>query len=156
MHFVRASARHSAQPGQRPDEDLDRKPTRLDPPVDEKHPRRGRVGRLDLAAPGLELRSPAPPGRRALLSCVCKSRLLSGVGTSSHGGIRLGSSADNDSSDSQDSCIGIGIAYGSSSDSRCFEGSGYCHYPWAGAPVPPKYKLPGQIWTRDLMYVHMQ
>ncbi len=68
------------------------------------------------------------------------------TGTSTHGGARLGFSADNDSSDSQDSCIGFGLF--AAAGNSISAGAGYFQYPWSPAPSPIKAVLEGQIWVR--------
>ena len=70
------------------------------------------------------------------------------TGTSSHGGTRIGFSADCDSSDSKDSYIGMGNTAGSYGSWE--GGAGYLHFPWSGAPDPRYAGLKGQIWTRNI------
>ncbi len=69
-------------------------------------------------------------------------------GTEGCGGLRLGFSADNDSSDSRDSGIGLGVYKGGcSSDLKT--GSGYWHYPgWNPKPSPLAAGLEGYVWMR--------
>ena len=67
-------------------------------------------------------------------------------GTSSHGGARLGFSADNDASDSIDAALGFGLHAAESPSIAT--GSGYYHYPWNPVPSPPAASLQGQIWVR--------
>jgi hypothetical protein len=69
-------------------------------------------------------------------------------GTGGCGGARLGFSADNDSSDSMDSGIGIGIAANTSCSGNNQWGAGYWQYPWSPAPNPPSAQLQGQVWVR--------
>ncbi|MBM4346128.1 MAG: hypothetical protein FJ100_22370 [Deltaproteobacteria bacterium] len=68
------------------------------------------------------------------------------TGTSSHGGARFGFTADNDSSDSQDSGIGFGLFKNNAPSIDA--GAGYYQYPWTPAPNPPTAILQGQIWGR--------
>ena len=68
-------------------------------------------------------------------------------GSSSHGGARLGFTGDNDSSDSQDSYMGVGTR--GMGQSYGIDGTGYAHYPWPGAPSPATARLAGQVWVRE-------
>lgn len=68
------------------------------------------------------------------------------TGTSSHGGCRLGFTADNDSSDSQDSGIGFGLLLAAGPSINA--GAGYYQYPWNPQPNPPNAILQGQIWGK--------
>lgn len=65
-------------------------------------------------------------------------------------GIRVGFSADNDSSDSRDSAIGMGITpIGGGCGVVLSAGSGYFHYPgWDPKPDPNQAGLRGYIWMR--------
>ncbi len=98
-------------------------------------------------------------GTKNLLTATWKSITAGGVwgaytwhrfgwntGTSSHGGCRLGFTADNDSSDSQDAGLGFGLHQAASPSISA--GAGYYHYPWNPAPNPPTAVLQGQIWGR--------
>jgi len=68
-------------------------------------------------------------------------------GTSSHGGARVGFTADNDSSDSQDSQIGFGLT--ASTSGLLTAGSGYAQWSaWTPAPSPLSSMLQGQLWFR--------
>lgn len=65
------------------------------------------------------------------------------------GGVRIGFTADNDSSDSRDSGIGIGVWKGGcSSKPDLTVGSGYYHYTWNPLPDPHAAGLEGFIWLR--------
>jgi len=94
----------------------------------------------------------------AIRACVGGNRITANTyhrwgwnpGYSSHGGARLGFTADNDSSDSMDSYIGFGLQRGSSSGGAYESGSGYCQYPaWSPAPTPMYAGLKGRIWFRS-------
>lgn len=107
-----------------------------------------------------ELANGAPPnsaqGTNNLLTATWKSITAGGVwgayawhrfgwhsGTSSHGGVRFGFTADNDSSDSQDAGIGFGLYQGT-----IHAGAGYYHYPWTPQPNPASAVLQGQLWLK--------
>ena len=65
-------------------------------------------------------------------------------------GLRVGFSADNDSSDSRDAGIGMGVGVlGNGCGVILNTGSGYFHYPgWSPQPSPLKSGLRSYIWVR--------
>jgi hypothetical protein len=69
-------------------------------------------------------------------------------GSISCGGVRLGFSADDDSSDSRDSGIGVGLDVNGCGSVSNPGGSGYFHHPWPGHPIPNSAGLRSQIWIR--------
>jgi hypothetical protein len=98
-------------------------------------------------------------GTNNLLTATWKSITAGGVwgayawhrfgwntGTSSHGGVRFGFTADNDSSDSQDSAIGFGLHQQNAPSITA--GAGYYQYPWNPQPNPATAVLQGQIWMK--------
>jgi len=84
---------------------------------------------------------------RGAWAAGCWQRLGWQHGVSSHGGLRLGLSGDNDSSDSIDSYIGLGGTAGSCCGAYS-AASGYLAYPWGGYPSPSYAPLQGQIWFK--------
>jgi hypothetical protein len=68
-------------------------------------------------------------------------------GTNTHGGARLGFTADNDVSDSQDSAIGFGLQQAAGVSIHV--GAGYYHGTWWNPqPNPANATLQGQIWVK--------